>query len=118
MNHKKALKEAYLNRKTEMGILCFCCQATNDRYLAATKDARATINSNIAQLNFNSHSNKEMQSLWNEHGEHCFTIDFIDRMVYDEREHCEEYVDDLKELLEIHLLEDKNVKPVWKWARI
>lgn len=115
----KKLKEAYAVRKTDMGILAFQCRSTGDTYLAATKDMRVTKNSNIVQLRNRMHSNKELQELWNIYGEADFSMELLERLPYDkERDHCEDYVEDLKDLLEIYLLLHDDMKLVWKWARI
>lgn len=116
---KKIRNSEYATRKTEMGILTFHCLPTGDTYLIATKDKRVTINSNLVQLRNGMHPNKELQTLWNTYGEATIQIELVERLPFDEeRLHCEEYIDDLKELLEVYHLLHNDMKLVWKWARI
>ena len=44
-DRKRQLKRSYKERRPEMGIVSFCCEPTQDLFLAWAKDTQAVINS-------------------------------------------------------------------------
>ena len=67
-NRKKQLQEEYKNRCPEMGIVSYRCISTNESFLAASADIKASFNSTTMKLSSNYHPNKYLLSLWKEYG--------------------------------------------------
>ena len=81
---RKQLLEEYKNRKPEMGILSFNCNATGEKYLCQSKDMNAHINSNVFQLSAKTHPNKKLQELWNQYGKAGFKISVMRVLKYED----------------------------------
>jgi len=109
---RKQLLEEYKNRKPEMGILSFCCTATNEKFLCQSKDTKAHINSNVFQLSAKTHPNKRLQALWNQYSESGFDISVIQVLKYEDPP--ADYAEKLEKLLAKCLDEDPSAKLVWK----
>lgn len=81
-----------------MGVLCITCTATGDRFLFISRDASNGFNVHTFQLEANLHRNKELQKLWNEHGETAFTFEVAGLIEYDDPQ--EDQREKLEALLE------------------
>lgn len=103
---KQELKQDYKNRKPEMGIISFYCRNTGESFLGISKDTRIGFNSSKFQLSNKMHTNKKLQSLYDQYGEQGFDYQVVSVLKVDETsEHQDQ---DLKELLEICLMEIPN----------
>ena len=60
---RKALKEAYANRRPDMGIVCW--KSGDSMWIAKSKDVKADFNGTSFQLKLGSWPNREMQSAYN-----------------------------------------------------
>lgn len=95
---RKEMIQEYRDRKPEMGIIAIRCNKTDDIFYGMSTDTRADYNGNRFKLNLNSHPNKQLQKLWNEHGEDSFDISLAEELEYDDP-HAD-YKDDLIEMLQ------------------
>lgn len=109
---KKELIQAYKNRKPEMGILSCHCGATGDSFLTISKDTRADRNSLRCKLTSAWHPNKELQTLWDQHGEEAFTFSVTKLLKYDDPQ--KDHTKELNELLEECLEADTKSKKMWR----
>ena len=106
---KKELIWEYKNKKPNMGIVSVYCIPEKKRFLEAAKDIKTTINSNSFQLSLGGHPNKELQKLWQKHGEKNFEINVFRVLEYDEKKESEDYIAKLDELLKKCLLEEESI---------
>ena len=81
---KKELVNDWKNRHPEMGVISFRCKLTGETFLGISKDTNADYNSNRFKLQAGIHPNKQMQKLWNEHGEECFEYSVLKILEYDD----------------------------------
>ena len=79
---KKELVNNWKNRHPEMGVISFRCKLTGETFLGISKDTNADYNSNRFKLQAGIHPNKQMQKLWNEHGEECFEYSVVKILEY------------------------------------
>lgn len=105
---KKELQMAYKNRKPEMGVLSFRCQATNQSFLCASKDTRTDINSISFKLSGNFYPNRTLLALWNQYGKENFEIKVVQVLPYDEKREDQDYTEDLEILLLDYLEKTEN----------
>lgn len=106
---KKELREKYMNRHPDMGIVCWECDGR--MWIATSKDAKADYNSTSFQLELGSWPNRELQKEYKEKKER-FKWSLIRELEY------EDYSEDHSEELEILLMEfldeypeAENMKP-------
>ena len=109
-NRKKELLQAYKDRKSEMGIVSFCCVPTGDNYILGVKDTAAALNGSRFQLEMGTHYNHALQQLWNEHGGTNFKISVLEVLPYDKDESKTDYRQDLDLLCACYLDKDAHMK--------
>lgn len=100
---KKELREGFKTRRPDMGVLCITCTATGDSFLLISRDAATGFNRHTFQLGANMHPNRELQRLWNQHGEAAFTFETAGLIRYDDP--LEDQSEKLEALLEQCLAE-------------
>lgn len=105
---KKELLQTWQDRQPEMGVIALSCQATGECFLALSKDTRADFNSIRFQLSANSHPNRELQNLWNVHGDEQFAFSVVKTLKYDRRD--DDHSEALAELLAQCLQERPEAK--------
>ncbi len=104
MDRRKQLLIEYKHRKTEMGIVSFLCVPTNESFIGYSQDTKAYTNSNRFKLSVNLHRNRELQNLWNQHGESAFEIGVLEVLPYDEKDkEKEDYTKELEALCSRYL---------------
>lgn len=108
--HKKELINQWKNRKPEMGIIGFYFIETHELFLGISKDLSVGFNSAKFQLSLHSHPNMRMQELWNLYGENNVEYKVICKLKYDDPK--ENQTKNLKELLDICLLEDQKARRI------
>lgn len=108
MQTKKEIKDAYKSLKFRAGI--FQIKNTlNDRiYLQITTDLDRAYNADLFKLNACMHPNKSLQKDWNEFGANNFEMTLYDELAVKDTLTPAEIQQELKALLEIHILELKN----------
>lgn len=111
-DRRKELRDAYKNRRPDMGVVELRCLATGERFLGTTRDAAKELNSLRAKLDGGGHPNRQLQQLWNEHGEDGFAFAVVDTLEYDDPE--EVTADDLDALRELLLADDPAARKIWK----
>lgn len=111
-NRKKQLMQEYKNRKPEMGIISFRCNATNESFLEISKDTKASMNSIRGKLASNWHPNKKLQALWDQYGEDGFTLSVLQLLKYEDP--LVDHTEDLKKLREECLAKDDQATKMWR----
>ncbi len=109
---QKELLDIWRNRCPEMGVISICCNATGDLFLGASKDTRADFNGTRFRLSANGHPNKQLQELWNQHGEDSFSFSVMKILKYEDP--ADDHTDELRTLLEECLLEAPQAKRIWR----
>ena len=105
---KKELVSEWKERHPEMGVVSVKCTATEDQFYDVSKDTSIWFNRHRFELNANQHRNKRLQELWNTYGEAGFEFTTVSELEYEKVEDVK--ASDLKELLEICLLENPKAK--------
>ena len=77
-NRKKSLLREYKDRKQQQGIYAVRCEAAGKIWVAASKNLDRQQNSLWFQLKNNGFPNKDLQSLWNTHGESAFKYEILE----------------------------------------
>ena len=111
-DRRKEMRDAYKNRRPDMGEVELRCIATGERFLGTTRDAAKELNSLQAKLNGGGHPNRPLQQLWNEHGANGFAFNVVDTLEYENPEDVT--ADDLDALRELLLAEDPEARKIWK----
>lgn len=109
-SRKKEILNEWKNRKPEMGIIAFHFVEADETFLGISKDLSVGFNSSMFQLKLKSHPNQRMQELWNHVDEEGVELKIISKLKYDDPK--EDHTKELKELLEICLLEDQYAKKI------
>lgn len=109
---RKAMADAYKQRRPEKGVVELRCIATGERFLGTASDTAVAYNSLQAKLGGGLHPNKRLQQLWNEHGEEGFAFAVVQTIDYDDP--AEVTLDDLRALRELCLAEDPSATIIWK----
>ena len=112
IKRKKELLDAWKNRCPEMGVISIRCKITGDLFLGISKDKRADFNSNRFKLAANGHPNKQLQELWDLHGENHFEFSVAKALEYEDP--ADDHTEDLKTLLEICLEEAPEARRIWR----
>lgn len=111
-DRRKELRDAYKNRRPEMGVVALRCFATGERFLGTTRDASKEFNSLRAKLDGGGHPNRRLQQLWNDHGADGFAFEAADTLEYEQPDDVT--ADDLNALRELLLAEDPEARKIWK----
>lgn len=111
-DRKRALREAYKQRKPEMGVLAIRSCRTEEVFLGPSKDIPADINSNKAKLSMGTHPNKYLQDLWDTHGEVGFSFETLTLLEYEDI--TQDYTDDLVALRDLHLEQIPHAQKIWR----
>lgn len=77
MTRKEAIRE-FKERKTPRGIFCIKCLPTGETWAGHSPNLNAARNGLWFALRLGTHFNKELQSIWKEHGEEAFTFDVVE----------------------------------------
>ena len=110
---RKKLVTEYLNTKPDMGIIYLYCKNTEEYYIDISTNIRANLNRNIAQLGFNAHPNKQLQSLWESYGQSSFEYGVLAQLEYDEKQPDKnDYTEELEELFNKKMTELKGAKKI------
>ena len=109
---KRQLKQDYYDRKPDKGVLGLRCIATDEVFLIASSDLKATQNGLITKLSGGGHPNKHLRALWAEYGEEGFAFEVIETLEYDDPH--EDHTEELQALLELCLEENPAAARVWK----
>ena len=91
-----------------MGVVSIKCTATGDRFFDVAKDIAIWFNRHRFQLDANQHRNKHLQKLWDAYGETGFELATVSELEYGKV--ADVSADDLKELLELCLLENPDAE--------
>lgn len=109
---KKALLEAYKNRRPDMGVIALRCEATGETFLEISKDISATMNGIRIKLNAGFHPNRRLLELWKAYGEANFTFSVARTLKYDDP--SEDHRRELEKLREECLAADPKARKLWK----
>lgn len=112
IKRKKELLDAWKNCRPKMGVISIRCKATGDLFLGISKDTRADFNSARFKLSANGHPNRQLQELWNLHGENNFEFSVAKLLKYENP--TDAHTDELKLLLERCLMEASQARRIWK----
>ncbi len=93
-----------------MGVVAVKCSTTGDLFFDTTRDTATWFNRHRFELAGKNHRNKPLQALWNRYGEDDFALTVVSALKYDNEE--EVTAKDLKELLELCLLEYPEAKKI------
>lgn len=74
---RKALKDAFKNRKTKMGVYQIRNLQTNRIFVGSSLDLDAIWNRHRLQLNMGNHPNAALQTDWNTLGEQQFAYEIV-----------------------------------------
>ena len=109
---KRELQESYRQMRPQMGVLSFTCTATGQRFLHASKNVPADINSITFKLNSGYYPNRALLDLWQRYGEDGFSIEVIQELEY--RDDVDDYTADLETLRELCMQEDPAAQKLWR----
>ena len=101
MNKKEIIKQ-YKQTIQPMGIYQIKNIRNGKKFIGSAKDLRGIINSNKFRLQNGFHSNKEMQTEFNNMGENSFSFDILDYLQPKDDMNYD-YTEDLKTLEEMWL---------------
>jgi|SRR5579871_3737976 len=105
---KKALQQAYREKKQLFGVYAVRCAPAGKVFVAASRNLDKQQNSLFFQLRAGGHPNKNLQALWNAHGEQGFAFDALEE-VTDENPLL---IDGLLKDRTAHWLKALNAEPV------
>lgn len=107
---KKELVSDYKERHPEMGVVSVTCLETGETFYDTTRDAKNWFNRHRFELEGGNHRNRRLQELWKEYGEAGFELATVSELDYDEP--AEVGRRDLKELLDLCLMENPQVRKI------
>jgi hypothetical protein len=81
---RKAAIAAYKERKTAAGIYTVRCIATGAQWVGGSLNLNAAHTSLWFQLRMKSHTYRDLQAAWNEHGAEAFTFAVLEQLKDDE----------------------------------
>ena len=102
MIDRKKLKREYKETVQPMGVYRITNNVDGKIFISASIDLRAAFNSNIFQLNFGMHRNKELQAAYTHLGEERFSFDILDYLE-PKKDQGYNYAEDLKVLEDMWL---------------
>lgn len=111
-NRRKELQETYRLRCPEAGIVALVCAPTGQMFLSKARDIPAYLNGCLFRLESGSHPNRELQSLWREHGSNAFKQHTLATLEYDDP--AADIDDDLELMLIEALEENPGAQVIWK----
>lgn len=79
-NRQKALKKAYLEQGTPMGIFQILNTENHRRLIGVSRNVRSAFNKHRFQLKNGTHRHADLQSDWNRYGEKAFTFEVLDEL--------------------------------------
>lgn len=109
-NKKKELVSEWKERHPGIGVMSVKCIETGEAFYDYTKDSSTWFNRHRFELNAGNHRNKRLQELWNTYTESGFTFTVVSEFEYEELSDVKSK--DLKELLELCLLENPSAKGI------
>lgn len=104
---KKALKEQYNNRHSQMGIVCWQCG--DEMWVDMSTDSNADFNRTSFQLKLGSWPNRSLQKAYSDDPDGC-SFSLVSELEYED--YSEDHTDDLKILLLDFLEEHPDAKPM------
>lgn len=111
-NRKRELRDAWKNRRPEMGVISFHCGPADETFLTAASDIPAKCSRLRFQLSAGNCPNRRMQALWDQYGEDAFSIQVVKHLEYDDP--AEDHEEELELLCDLCLLEQPKAVRVWK----
>lgn len=105
---RKELISEWKERHPEMGVVSARCIATGEEFYSTSRDTATWFNRHRFELNGKCHRNRRLQELWNLYGESGFELTLVSELKYEKTDDVK--ADDLKELLELCLLENSQAK--------
>lgn len=109
---KKKYVNDWKNRHPEMGVISFRCKLTGETFLGISNDTNADYNSNRFKLLAGMHPNRQMQKLWNAHGEDCFEYSVLKVLEYDDPQ--KDQTDKLMALRDECMKNDPQALLIWE----
>lgn len=107
MDRRKEIIREYKENPPPAGIFRITNTATGKILIGKGLNVKGKINSNLAQLKFGGHRNKELQEDWNRYGPEVFSCEVLDYLKENPL-HPERQADELAELFELWL---EKLKP-------
>jgi len=98
MDRKKALKEEYKKRKSDMGVYRLTFVELSKVYLGISEDLKGSINSLKFQLKLGSFRNRKLQSDYNKYGLENMRVEVEEYLEYKNDTEDENYIEELEEL--------------------
>ena len=86
MKDRKALKEAYKQKKPTMGVFQILNKVNGKRLIEESTDIPAKWNRHQTELRFGSHRNTAFQKDWTEHGKENFEFSILSELEIKEGE--------------------------------
>lgn len=108
MKTKKEIRDEYKSMKFKVGIYQIKNKKDDKIFLKTTLDIDRAFNSDLFQLKAGMHSNKQLQSDWNSLGTENFEFTILDELKIKDTETPTDIVQELNELLKMHLSELKS----------
>lgn len=105
---KKAMVAKWKERHPEMGVVGIKCTATGEEFYTFANDTTNWFNRHRLEQDLKHHRNRHLQELWNKYGEDGFALRVVSELEYEEPGEVKK--DDLKELLELCLMENPTAK--------
>ncbi len=107
-NARKELISEWKERHPEMGVVSVRCIVTGEEFYSTSKDTATWFNRHRFELNSKCHRNRRLQELWNKYGESGFAFTTVSELKYEKLDDVKG--DDLRELLELCLMENPQAK--------
>lgn len=104
MQSKKNIKEAYKQKKFQIGVYQIRNTINNKVLIDSSVDLVAIWNRERFQLNFGNHPNTELQKDWKEYGEHKFSYEILAE-INQKEEGAANYKKEAKELEKMYIEE-------------
>ncbi len=108
MKTKKEIKTEYKTMKFRAGIFQIINKKDERMFLNTSADLDRAFNSDLFQLKAGMHSNPQLQNDWNSLGADNFECKILDELTLKDSDTSTHIQQELKELLEMHLLEMKS----------
>lgn len=109
---KKELREAYRERRPEMGVISLRREATRETFLGISQDIPADFNSIRMKLESGYHPNRRLLDLWKQYGRESFTFTVARTLEYDDP--AADHTAELEALWEKCMAEDAKARKIWR----